>query len=101
MARSDPARLVVSGEPPELTDADLAAIAARPGRSARLAQGLVHNPALVAGLLLLGGFSVVALAELWVWGPAVGTLQVNYAWVNGLYPPGPSWAHPFGVMRGI
>lgn len=84
----------------EWTDEELAAFALRRGRLHRFLRELRHNPGLLVGLALLGAFGAIGLAEVWVQGPMLATLPTNVAWANTLYPPGPTWQHPFGVQRG-
>lgn len=70
----------------------------RPER--RLARALLRTPSLLAGVLLLGGFAGLALAAVARFG-LVDELAGRFAWQVAVYPPGPSRAHPFGVMSGL
>ncbi|MCI4337737.1 MAG: ABC transporter permease subunit [Thermoplasmata archaeon] len=67
----------------------------------RLLGALVRNPSLFAGVVLLGTFLGLGLAALVQYGTGVGTLAISYTWANSALPPGPSAAHPFGVMNVI
>lgn len=68
------------------------------GRYHRLFARLRPNGSLWAGLLLLAGFGVLALWAIVRFGAGLGTLVPSPGW-SLLYapPPGPSWAHWFGV----
>ncbi|HEY6237851.1 MAG TPA: ABC transporter permease subunit, partial [Thermoplasmata archaeon] len=59
------------------------------------------NRQLGAGLLLLGGFGVVAVAAMVRFGSGLGTLVVDSTLGQVRPPIGPSSAHPFGVMSGL
>lgn len=53
------------------------------------------------GLGILVGFGGVAIASLILFRNAGTYLPQNAVWAASVYPPGPSWAHPFGVLHGI
>jgi peptide/nickel transport system permease protein len=74
---------------------------ARVSRWHILAQRLRGNRQLVAGAAFLGVFVAVAVAALLRYGAALGNLPVSIPYAAGVNPPGPSWAHPFGVMNGV
>ena len=46
-------------------------------------------------------FGGVAIASLILFRNAGTYLPQNAVWAASVYPPGPSWAHPFGVLHGI
>ncbi|MCI4345453.1 MAG: ABC transporter permease subunit [Thermoplasmata archaeon] len=66
----------------------------------RLLRALVRTPTLLAGLGLLLFFGVLALASLALDGGS-SSLVVHFDWAANPFPPGPSRAHPFGVMDGL
>ncbi|MCI4362823.1 MAG: ABC transporter permease subunit [Thermoplasmata archaeon] len=70
------------------------------GRLRRLGRALARTPALLGGILLLLGFGALAIASVALDGGR-STLVVHFAWAANPYPPGPSRAHPFGVMTGV
>jgi peptide/nickel transport system permease protein len=55
----------------------------------------------VAGLVLLGGFAAIALGALALWGSSVADLPTDPALALAIFPPGPSAAHPLGVINGV
>ncbi|MGI0132639.1 MAG: ABC transporter permease [Thermoplasmata archaeon] len=63
----------------------------------RLALALRTNPGLTAGVTLLAVFGGVAAYALARFGAALEILQVDPSTAQQLPPPGPSWAHPFGI----
>jgi len=71
-----------------------------PGRGRRLDR-LKRNPSLVAGLAILGLFALVGLGSLLWWGRGLADLPTNSGWAFSIDPPGPSDAHPFGVINGV
>jgi peptide/nickel transport system permease protein len=82
------------------TRAHLSALARSRRPERRLVRALLRTPSLFAGLLLLGVFGGLALAAVLRYG-LVEQLPSRFSWVVGPYPPGPSPAHPFGVMSGL
>ncbi|MGC2288403.1 MAG: ABC transporter permease subunit [Thermoplasmata archaeon] len=59
---------------------------------------LLDTPTLLLGLTLAGFFVVVSLDAVATFGPHLDTMYSRLTWATGAYPPGPSAAHPFGVM---
>ena len=69
-------------------------------RYVRLLARLRPNWTLLAGLTLLGAFGVAALVSLLRYGAGRNAPPVDPQWTDVLaVPPGPSWAHLFGVDR--
>ena len=73
----------------------------RPSRASLLADRLRSNRQFQVGAGLLGAFLAVALLALARWGGGVADLPTNFDWAVTLDPPGPSAAHPFGVINGV
>jgi peptide/nickel transport system permease protein len=88
-------------EAPEPEDpwasASLSALARSRRPERRLASAFLRTPSLLAGTLLLVAFGGFAIAAVLRYG-LVEQLPTRFAWVVATYPPGPSRAHPFGVM---
>jgi peptide/nickel transport system permease protein len=59
---------------------------------------LWDTPTLLAGLVLTAFFVGASLDAIGAFGPHLDTMYVRSSWALGAYPPGPSAAHPFGVM---
>jgi peptide/nickel transport system permease protein len=74
----------------------------RPGLGVRwFFRRFLGNPSLVAGLGVLGFYIGVAVAALVYYGPSLTTPPFRVDWAESLPPPGPTAAHPFGIMSGI
>jgi len=58
---------------------------------------VLDTPALLLGLILTGFFIAVSIDAVLTFGPHLGTMYSRFTWATGIYPPGPSAAHPFGV----
>ncbi|MCI4317856.1 MAG: ABC transporter permease subunit [Thermoplasmata archaeon] len=65
----------------------------------RLWRAIRPNSSLIVGLLLLASFAVVGFWALRHWGDGIQVLPGDPTIANEIPPPGPSWAHPFGVMH--
>jgi peptide/nickel transport system permease protein len=87
--------------PPIEPSAERSSPAAAPLR-ARLRRGrhavFGSNPALVSGLALLGGFAGATILALLRYGGHLGALSMDPAYETAPAPPGPTAAHPFGVL---
>jgi peptide/nickel transport system permease protein len=70
-----------------------------PGALALLLRRVRGNVPLLVGVGILAAFVLIGIAALAVYGDTVTQLRVDYALGTLLEPPGPSWAHPFGVMQ--
>jgi peptide/nickel transport system permease protein len=92
----DPNQEEIDPWEPELFEA----LARAHGRGRRFLRALLRTPALLAGLLILAAFGAIALASLAIDGVR-DTVVVQFAWAIRPYPPGPSLAHPFGIMNGL
>ena len=74
----------------------------RPGQGARLfLRRFLGNPALITGVGVLGAYVAVAIAAVVYYGPNLTTPPFRADWAENLPPPGPTWAHPFGIMSGL
>ena len=92
----------VSATPGEPLPAEVdAAWEVRVRWSTLLRQRLRGNYQLFVGLALLAGFVAVGLGEALAYGRSLDQLAIVPAYANNLYPPGPSWAHPFGIDTGV
>ncbi|MCI4334137.1 MAG: ABC transporter permease subunit [Thermoplasmata archaeon] len=80
--------------------AALAALARTRGLAYRTIEGLARTPPLLMGTALLVGFGVLALYSFALFGLPEQLLG-RFAWQVNPYPPGPSRAHPFGIMAGL
>lgn len=81
----------------EAIEADLWRAADRPLR--RLALALRVNPGLLFGIALLAAFGAVGVYAIVRFGAGLQTLVIDPALAQRIPPPGPSWAHPFGIAR--
>ncbi|MCI4320837.1 MAG: ABC transporter permease subunit [Thermoplasmata archaeon] len=74
----------------------------RPGQGWRLfLRRFLGNPALITGVGVLGAYVAIAIAAVVYYGPTLTTPPFRVDWAETIPPPGPSWAHPFGIMSGI
>lgn len=80
---------------------DDAAWEVRRSRLGILHERLRGNYQLYTGLILLGLFGALAASAFARFGTGFTQLTADAAYAETPNPPGPSWAHPFGVMNGI
>ena len=74
----------------------------RPGHGLRwFLRRFAGNPALVSGLAVLATYVAIALAAVLYYGPTLTSPPFRADWAETLPPPGPSGAHPFGIMSGL
>lgn len=59
------------------------------------------NPSLMVGAGFLIAYIAFAFYALIHFGPSLTTPPISIQWANSYPPPGPSRAHPFGVMNGL
>lgn len=59
------------------------------------------NLSMWVGASLLLVYTAAAVTALVLFGGSLGTLPANLAWADPQTAPGPSWAHPFGVLSGV
>ncbi|MCI4345452.1 MAG: ABC transporter permease subunit [Thermoplasmata archaeon] len=65
----------------------------------RLLRSLARNPSLLTGVSILGAYAALGLLAWIQYGNGVGVLPLSYTWAQALTPPGPTYAHPFGIMN--
>jgi peptide/nickel transport system permease protein len=69
----------------------------REGYRRRLQRRFGRNWSLLAGLILLLLFGVLAIVAVELYGSGLDTMSRNLSFALLLDPPGPSWAAPFGI----
>ena len=85
----------------EELDAEVA-LWVRPGQGLRLfLRRFAGNPALLGGVGLLAAYVAVALAAVLYYGPGLTSPPFHSDWASNIPPPGPTAAHPFGIMSGL
>jgi peptide/nickel transport system permease protein len=67
-------------------------------RFQRVGLELLDTPTLLLGLALAVFFVVASLDAVVTFGSHLDVMYTRLTWATGAYPPGPSAAHPFGVM---
>jgi peptide/nickel transport system permease protein len=65
----------------------------------RLLRSLVRNPSLLVGSAILAAYALLGLVALVQYGSGVGSLPFSQSWAQSITPPGPTLAHPFGIMN--
>jgi peptide/nickel transport system permease protein len=74
----------------------------RPGQELRwFLRRFVGNPTLLAGVAVLLGYLGVAVGAVAYYGGNLTNPPFRATWAEDLPPPGPSFAHPFGIMSGL
>jgi len=74
----------------------------RPGQELRwFLRRFLGNPTLVAGVGLLVAYLGVAIAAVAYYRGTLTSPPFSANWATAIPPPGPSSAHPFGIMSGL